>query len=389
MVPDYDLSKAEKLLINKENDFSLRLFRQLAAGKDGKNQVYSPLGALYLLNMTATGATGETRGEICKALGISEKEIEAFNKFAHRQMLSLAIDSPQVSVGSVFMNRSYLKSANIIATEGSDYFKEDYRAKMEQDYFAGVIEGRFDEEMQKRLDDWCNEQTAGMIPRMPLKVDRDTKLLLVNANNFAGVWPEEFSEARPKPFYEGTSSKVSMMSKIDKEKYSSVCKHANFSLLNTHYTGGFNMQIILPDSLVDLRAFIDRLSMEELRAAQGKLKTYEEVHISIPKFEAATDMSLKELLRQLGMHKAFGDDAELVNISDKPLKINKIQQQTKIKVDEWGTTAESVTGTEFAELSLVIAKEENIAYFEANRPFVYLIYDPFGAICYIGTYHGE
>lgn len=54
-----------------------------------------------------------------------------------------------------------------------------------------------------------------------------------------------------------------------------------------------------------------------------------------------------------------------------------------------GTTAASVTSLDFTELSMTVANEKNIAYFTANRPFIYLIYDPFGAICYIGTYYGE
>ena len=129
--------------------------------------------------------------------------------------------------------------------------------------------------------------------------------------------------------------------------------------------------------------------MEELRAAEKMLKTYEEVHISLPKFESAADLSLKEPLQQLGIRKIFSHKAELGGISDVPLRVGKMQQQAKIKVDEWGTTAASVTSLDFTELSMTVAKEKNIAYFKANRPFIYLIYDPFGAICYIGTYYGE
>ena len=386
---DYHLSKAEQEIVDKENRFALRLFQQVAAGKGERNFVCAPVGALYLLNMTASGAKGESLREMCKALDIRQKQRDKLNQFAHRQMLTLAIDSPQITLGTKIINRSYLKSANIIVAEGKNYLKEDYRTTMERDYFAGVIEGRVDGGMQKRLDEWCHEQTAGMIPRMPLNIEEDTQLLFANANNFSGVWPEPFSETRPEAFYGGTSSKVNMMHKIDEGMYSSVCKYANFSLLRMRYTGGFCLQVVLPDSLIDLHTFIDRLSMEELHAGEKMLKTYEEVHISLPKFESAADLSLKEPLQQLGIRKIFSHKAELGGISDVPLRVGKMQQQAKIKVDEWGTTAASVTSLDFTELSMTVANEKNIAYFTANRPFIYLIYDPFGAICYIGTYYGE
>lgn len=389
MTADYYLSKAEQQIVDKENRFALHLFQRMAAGKGERNFVCAPVGALYLLNMTASGAKGESLREMCKALDIRQKQRDKLNQFAHRQMLTLAIDSPQITLGTKIINRSYLKSANIIVAEGKNYLKEDYRTTMERDYFAGVIEGRLDAGMQKQLDEWCHEQTAGMIPRMPLNIEEDTQLLFANANNFSGVWPEPFSETRSEAFYKGKSDKVNMMYKIDEGMYSSVCKYANFSLLRMRYTGGFCLQVVLPDSLTDLHTFIDRLSMEELRAAEKMLKTYEEVHISLPKFESAADLSLKEPLQQLGIRKIFSHKAELGGISDVPLRVGKMQQQAKIKVDEWGTTAASVTSLDFTELSMTVANEKNIAYFKANRPFIYLIYDPFGAICYIGTYYGE
>ncbi|MFC2766711.1 MAG: serpin family protein [Prevotella sp.] len=389
MTADYHLSKAEQQIVDKENRFALCLFQQVVAGKGERNFVCAPAGALYLLNMTASGAKGESLEEICKSLEINKKQIGALNKFTHRQMLTLAIDSPQITLGTKIINRSYLKSANIIVAEGKNYLKEDYRTTMERDYFAGIIEGKLDAGMQKQLDEWCHEQTAGMIPRMPLEIEQNTQLLFANANNFSGVWPEPFSETRPEAFYKGRSDKVNMMYKIDEGMYSSICKYANFSLLRMRYTGGFCLQVVLPDSLINLHAFIDRFSMEELRAAEKMLKTYEEVHISLPKFESAADLSLKEPLQQLGIRKIFSHKAELGGISDVPLRVGKMQQQAKIKVDEWGTTAASVTSLDFTELSMTVANEKNIAYFKANRPFIYLIYDPFGAICYIGTYYGE
>lgn len=386
---DYHLSKAEQQIVDKENRFALHLFQRMAAGKGERNFVCAPVGALYLLNMTASGAKGESLGEMCKALDIREKQRDKLNQFAHRQMLTLAIDSPQITLSTKIINRSYLKSVNIIVAEGKNYLKEDYLTTMERDYFAGVIEGRLDAGMQKQLDEWCHEQTAGMIPRMPLNIEENTQLLFANANNFSGVWPEPFSETRSEAFYKGKSNKVNMMYKIDEGMYSSICKYANFSLLRMRYTGGFCLQVVLPDSLINLHAFIDRLSMEELRAAEKMLKTYEEVHISLPKFESAADLSLKEPLQQLGIRKIFSHKAELGGISDVPLRVGKMQQQAKIRVDEWGTTAASVTSLDFTELSMIVANEKNIAYFKANRPFIYLIYDPFGAICYIGTYYGE
>ena len=63
----------------------------------------------------------------------------------------------------------------------------------------------------------------------------------------------------------------------------------------------------------------------------------------LPRFEAESSLELKQTLRNLGLRRAFEDDAEFPHVADQPLEIDQVIQKVKVEVDEEGTVAAAAT----------------------------------------------
>ena len=108
---------------------------------------------------------------------------------------------------------------------------------------------------------------------------------------------------------------------------------------------GMTALIILPKRSVDINKYINSLNSEEnsLSELKSKLK-YSKVDLELPKFELKYDSSLKKILIDMGMERAFTNSADFSGLSeDKKLKIDNVLHKTYLKVNEVGTEAAAVT----------------------------------------------
>ncbi|GMT00268.1 hypothetical protein PENTCL1PPCAC_22442, partial [Pristionchus entomophagus] len=70
------------------------------------------------------------------------------------------------------------------------------------------------------------------------------------------------------------------------------------------------------------------------------------VNIYIPKFKINSELDGVSVLKELGVQKVFGNEADLSKISSLPLSISTINHSTAIETDEFGTEAASVNVVE-------------------------------------------
>ena len=111
-------------------------------------------------------------------------------------------------------------------------------------------------------------------------------------------------------------------------------------------------------------------------------RTY--VALSLPKFKVESDLNLNDMLKNLGVQKAFAEDAEFTTMFDKDtMFITDVLHKTYITVDEKGTEAAAVTAIGMAGTSL---PPEPIT-FCADKPFTFVIQDNgTGEILFLGQY---
>ena len=374
----------EKTLICKGNDFSLKLFQEIAENEQEKNVFISTIGMFYSLNIINNVASGTTRQEICNALGVDTTAIRRINAFCRRQILSQAAVTEDDFLGP----SSYMQSAALFQAGSSVDISESFQDILEQYYFARVVKGDMNDTMQQDINRWCHERTEGLINSFPIEQRDAQSADLLIANLFNGRWVQEFYKGYTKkePFYNGTSAMVDMMNKTNKEKVFTYAAMKDFSLLSMPYVGDYTLYVILPEKKDGLSAVLKSLDGERLRNAIFMLKTYDIVHIKLPKFEVAYSFKASEYFASLGISKLFSNSAELGAAQAAPMKISDITQKTKIILDEDGTRAGAITSGSFVTLSEKMSPTE--AYFYADHPFAYIIQDPFGNFCFMGTFWG-
>ena len=382
---DYQLSDEQRMIVHNGNDFSLKLFKKIAENEKNKNVFVSTIGMYYALNIINNGASGATQQEICKVLNYDKNDMERINNFCRRLIIGQAITSKDLLFGS----SSYMRNATLFVAGKDADINKSFKETLNHNYFAGVINGEIDAERQSTIDKWCSQQTDGLLNSMPIRQGDGNSASLFAANYFNGRWIQEFrkNDTKEEPFYGGTSSTVQMMNKTEYEKIFYYAKLDDFSLLNIPYVGGYNILIILPDKVDGLKPLLQSLEVRMVRSAVRQSRPYTYVYVKLPKFEVNYEFKAGQYLKSLGISKLFTYSSELDKIQSQPMIISDISQRTKVILDEDGTRAAAITSASFATLSEDMNKTE--AYFYADHPFAYIIEDPFGNYCFMGTFWGD
>ena len=382
---DYQLSDEQRMIVHNGNDFSLKLFKKIAENEKNKNVFVSTIGMYYALNIINNGASGATQQEICKVLNYDKNDMERINNFCRRLIIGQAITSKDLLFGS----SSYMRNATLFVAGKDADINKSFKETLNHNYFAGVINGEIDAERQSTIDKWCSQQTDGLLNSMPIRQGDGNSASLFAANYFNGRWIQEFRkhDTKEEPFYGGTSSTVQMMNKTEYEKIFYYAKLDDFSLLNIPYVGGYNILIILPDKVDGLKPLLQSLEVRMVRSAVRQSRPYTYVYVKLPKFEVNYEFKAGQYLKSLGISKLFTYSSELDKIQSQPMIISDISQRTKVILDEDGTRAAAITSASFATLSEDMNKTE--AYFYADHPFAYIIEDPFGNYCFMGTFWGD
>ena len=151
--------------------------------------------------------------------------------------------------------------------------------------------------------------------------------------------------------------------------------------------GAFQMVVALPNEGKTLANVAAALEAEPSRL---NMMANSHVKLKIPKFETASTIYLKDVLKSMGMISAFQffPFSNFSQMAEDPIMVTKIFQKSKIKVDEKGSEAAAVTviGMEFATAAPP-PTPPTVFEFYATRPFMYMIREvSTGAILFMGKY---
>ena len=382
---DYKLNIEQKIIVNKGNDFSVELFKKIAETEKDTNVFISTIGMFYSLNIINNSASSSARQEISKALGIDSTDPECINNLCRRFIIGQAKHTDNDFMSSA----SYMRTATLFHVGSLVDIDKHFKKVLEHDYFAGVVKGDIDGDRQQRINKWCAQQTEGLINDFPVNQLDDMSATLMVANYFKAKWSGEFDKKATKnePFYHGTNATVDMMNNTDSYHYA---KLDSFSLLRISFEGEYQLYVFLPDKVDGLTMLLHSLDGVKVRSAISQLKPYTRVYVKMPKFEIGYSFEASQYLTALGIRKIFDNGFELNRIQSEPMKIEEILQKTKLILDEEGMEAAAITSTELAALSETRKKKEiTEAYFYADHPFAYIIADPYGNYCFMGTFWGN
>ena len=369
---DISLTPEEQQLVDSNNDFAFRLFRQ---ARDENSCILSPLSITYALGMLNNGAAGKTQQEINDVLGFGEAGADGINQFC-RKMLNeaptLDAETKTEIANTIFVNSNWgLELKEPFVQKANDYYDAQPEAR---DFYDGVT--------RDVINQWGSDHTQGMIKEVLTKdeFDKDAVSYLLNALYFKGAWAKKFNPdyTKDEPFNEGET--VSMMHILDKFQYTDNDLYQAVKL--PYGNGAYLMTVILPR---EGKTISDVLSQMDGKNWQFKDGT-PDVDLKLPRFEVNTSLNLKPIMSALGMPTAFNPiDADFSEFCYIPTYIGLMKQVARIIVNEEGTEAAAIT-----IIGEVASGMPHYSQFYATRPFLYIISEQSsGFIFFIGQYMGE
>ena len=338
------------------NGFWGGVFEELCRKSNKENVCLSPLSAQFALAMLANGAEGETKDEIYRTL-VSNTDVNGYYK------MLLAKNSKSEGFE--------INTANSIWINSNLSVKEPFITKNKEYYDATIEVTKFNKGTLQRINGWCKKKTNGKIPTILSDIRPSDMVYLINALYFNADWDNPFKKenTRKEDFTteKGKVVEVNMMKQRENMLYQS---NEMFDIAVKRYKSNYSMLLALPKEGIRCDIAADTL-MQNIDKYLSEMDM-SNVELSLPKFTTEFGSSLKEVIEQQGITKAFGAGAELKGISDAPLCVDNIIQKTYINVDEEGTEAAAVTAI-IAKLTSM--RPQNNVTMKLDRPFVYVIID--------------
>lgn len=358
---DILLNATEELLAEKHIDFSLKLLQATEEVLPNKEQlIISPLSTSLTLAMTANGATGETRKEILSVLGYNEFTPDEINNYNQKLLNELP----------VIDNTATINIANSMWLNTGFNTLDSYRNTLGNYYKADIYTSDFS--ASKTVDEinmWCADKTNNQIPKFIDYLNPSSQLVILDALYFNGKWETPFEKENTQTgtftTVSGTKQEVEFMTASRKNPIALTEQYAmsEFDYGNEAYS----MVILLPNEGVTLADCLKNMNAEQWLQAITSMETYTIwLDIKFPKFEARNNNDLTPVFKEMGIKQAFTEGANFSNLTKDNLSISNIQQGYCIHVDENGTEASTITGTDG-----VLGPRDRPFYI--NRPFLFAI----------------
>jgi serpin B len=360
------------------NAFTTASYKQLAGGD--ANLILSPFNIATALSMALAGARGQTAEEIQSVLHLHYDP-------TYDSALG-ALLAGLTKAGNTGGNE--LHTANGLWVQKGLAIQPAFENTLTNNYHAPLTPLDFmanPEAARSQINRWTEEHTKEKIKNLlPAgSLDAQTRLVLTSAIYFYGKWQEPFvtSRTQPAPFTlpAGATTQADFMNQTSNFGYTET---PSAQILEMRYAGtGIAFDVLLPKTLTGLPNLERSLTFENLTGWLGNLTT-RNVQLSLPKFRAESEFSLREGLSAMGMPTAFTGKADFSGMDPKRgLAISEVVHKAFVDVSEEGTEAAAATG--IAMHATAMRMPEQALVFRADHPFIFLIRDTgTGVVLFIG-----
>ena len=358
----------EEFMKQLANFTSVTASRLLKGGTENAN--YSPVSLYYALALSQMGAGGSTAEELGNLTGIQDEEFLASQC---GKLFRLLYKDNEISK---------LKLANSLWMDVSCSWKPDFETRALNDFYASLHSVDFKEKEAARLaGEWIGEQTNQTI-KPELEFSDGQLSAIINTIYFYDQWIDRFDKNKTQKdlFYPETGEPEEMEFMNAVFSAHGFAKGENYTRSALGLKENGSMVFILPDEGTGVDQLLkDPQTLTE--ALNGGENGSGEVVFQVPKFSIDSEFTLSELLRDLGIKTAFTEDADFSGMTDEPLFISDVIQQSHIAVNENGVEASAFTVIEYCGASLPEGRAEMIL----NRPFLYAVTDNSGGVLFLGV----
>ena len=233
--------------------------------------------------------------------------------------------------------------------------------------------------------------TKGLIKQLLEDIDPSTRVILINAIYFKGLWDVPFnkSQTEEKVDFHTSSGKVvktAMMFRTAKLPFYQDEATGIRAVQLDYQSGNMAMVFILPKQGVSLEHCLQtQLTCTLFANLLDHLKPDLEVKLRLPRFKLASTHQLVPVLTQLGVRDIFKPDMANLNRMTQSncsqLFVSDVIQKTMIEVNEEGTEAAAANAIKMQK------KRPKIEEFNCNRPFLFALVtkDAAKQVFFIGT----
>jgi len=358
-----ELTPLEKSLVESDNKFGLKLFREVihAEVDKTKNVFISPLSVSMALGMTLNGANGSTLEAIQETLELAGLTTEDINQ-SYKSLIELLVQlDPQVKFQ--IANSIWYKQGYTFRQEFIDLNKTFFNAVVRALNFA-------DPGAKDVINGWVKEKTNNLIDGIIDEIKPDHVMFLINAIYFKGFWTSKFDPAKTQDdLFVGPGGATRPCKMMHQQQDFMYFGNASMQAIDLPYgDAGFSMTILLPRVSGQIDSLISVLTPEKWTEWTDNFSA-QKIELEMPKFTTEYDIKLNDALSALGMGVAFTDLADFTRMYEPGgLAIDEVKHKTFVKVDEEGTEAAAVTSVGVVETSL-----PQIISMRIDHPFIFAI----------------
>ena len=359
-------------------EFCTKTVQEFLAGEDEQNKVYSPLNVYLALGMLAELTDNESRTQILDLLNVDTIEAlrEKVTKLWNASYYDDGILTSRLA-SSLWLNEKVNFVPETLKTLAEVYYASSYQGKMGSAEFDAALQG------------WLNEQTGGLLEEQAsgVKMTPETILALATTIYYKGKWSDAFYEgATEKGIFHAPSGDITCDFMHQSETHF-VYSGETFTAIAKSFLYGGNMYLILPDEDVSVKQLLlEKEVMDFIFAGnEWEHKLLLKVNLSMPKFDVASDMSLIDGLKKLGVTNVF--DAETSDFTPmttdtEDIFVSKVSHAARVKVDEEGCEAAAYTVIMMENTSMFLGDEVD---FILDRPFLFVITGTDGLPLFVGV----
>jgi len=357
------------------------------------NLAYSPLSVALALSMPYAGARGETATEMATAMQWSVPQPRIAKVFNHialaiaerasqAQRFTAPIRDPGQDESAPAPNDARVRLVNALWASNNLVIESGFLDTMAVDYGAGVTLANFagDPDGERRaINRWVESETRDKIANLlpDGSIQRDTRLVLVNAMHLKLPWAQPMRRV-PSPLEftlaGGAKKQVPFVTQTASLGY---FEDAFVQAVRVPLLGGsISALVIVPKR--DLESFESGVTVQNLKFIRSAMQPAR-VSLTIPAFNFTTrSMSLKEMLKSLGMARAFaeasgGGTADFSGISKtENLKFDDVVHKAMVALDEQGIEAAAATAVTMMPTSAFVEDPKTLT---ADKPFLFMIED--------------
>ena len=344
-----------------DSSFNINIIRKFHKFDGNKNYLISPYNIEIALNMLRDGASGKTKDEIDKLIG-------------NRKISNLEEKDKIGIANAVFIKDIYKNDV-----------KKSYYDTLSSKYKADVI---YDEFIKPdKINNWVNEKTYGMIPKLLEQMNKDYVMGLASALAIDVKWLSDF---------ECTSTTDEDFTKVNNSKIKVEMMHKTLDTNDFKYIDEDDIKgIILPYEKMDnesidlefialmpkdINSFINNLTEDKLTSITKNSKEASNkmhVNLSIPRFKYDYNADkFIDILQELGIQEAFdkynANFKDMIEIKEN-VYVGEAIHKTHIELNEVGTKAAAVTYFGMFKATGILEKDYKEIDIKFNKPFIYLI----------------